>query len=1181
MNLENQLSQWSHILIAVAGCAVATSMTNAQSTVYQSGAPVKWSSGLVERSQSMSIAQLRTSITQLAARTEQSRVLVHLKAPPSKSQRQALKAAGLNLTTSLGGTTYFASLDQHANINQLAGSPLASIAPIQLAHKLHPDLQAELVHPWMLSQNAITKSSKLKELADSGVLTVNELKAHDLDPQVVVVVQLHPDVARGAESLRLANTYHAKLLSQAEAINTIVIAVNPDQIKKIAGEDAVMWVEPPLPKLGELNAENRQLTGVNTLNAAPYSLDGSGIDVLVFDAGKVSSHSDFGARLTIGLSDTDSVSDHATHVAGTIGGGGNINTNNRGMAPGVNLISYAFEQEGGLSEGFLYTDPGDLEADYSEAISLYDVDISNNSIGTNTAPNGYPCEWTGNYGTTSALIDSIARGSMGDPFRIIWANGNERQSFRCQGDDNGNHGEFYSTAPPGCAKNHITVGSVDSDTDLSSDFSSWGPTDDGRLKPDISAPGCQDRGDGGVTSTSSFGGYTVKCGTSMAAPTVTGISALILQQYRATFPELNDPMNATLKALLANTAVDRGNVGPDYKYGYGSVRAVPAIDTVLNENLVESEVAQGATYKGIILVGSGESELKVTMAWDDAPAASNVTNSLVNDLDLKIIDSDGMVYLPWTLDPSNPNGSAVQTVEDHLNNIEQVAIQNPAPGAYTVEVSGFNIAAGDTQSFGLVSSSTLVNCSSSGVISIGGSVFTCSGEVTVLVSDCDLNTSDSITDTVDIVIDTDSQSSPSLVLTLTESAPESAQFVGSFLISDTNNRGDITVVPGDTIHATYIDADDGEGGTSVPVVASGSIDCMAPMVDTVSVTNIEPRKADVNIDFDEAVTATVLYGTSMSNQMSSASSGAISSSLTIGLSGLTDNTDYVFVIEAQDRAGNTQIDDNNGNGYAFSTPDIPDFYTEAFPGGIDLEGMQLTLTPADSVDGYTPTMVPLPGGVLPFDPSIGTQLSLNDDDSEFVSIAGGHQIHVYDQSFGSFYIGSNGYITLDGSDSDYSESLDDHFDMVRVSAMFDDLNPLSPGSGKVRWQQLEDRMVISYDGVYEYSGSTPNIFQIEMHFDGVIVISWERIDIDDAIIGISEGNGIDPDFTESDLSTYPAPSDCPADMTGDDELDFFDVSDFLDAFGAKDPVADFDDNGEFDFFDVSAFLDSFAAGCPG
>ena len=101
------------------------------------------------------------------------------------------------------------------------------------------------------------------------------------------------------------------------------------------------------------------------------------------------------------------------------------------MAPYVTIESYGFQQDGGLQEGFLYTDPGDLEADYSDAINNYGAVISNNSIGTNTAPQWIPVRMDGRLRVTSSLIDGVVRGDLGAPMRIVWANGNERQTDRC------------------------------------------------------------------------------------------------------------------------------------------------------------------------------------------------------------------------------------------------------------------------------------------------------------------------------------------------------------------------------------------------------------------------------------------------------------------------------------------------------------------------------------------------------------------------------------------------------------------------------------------------------------------------------------------------------------------------------------------------------------------------------
>src|SRR5262249_3900352 len=160
---------------------------------------------------------------------------------------------------------------------------------------------------------------------------------------------------------------------------------------------------------------------------------------------------------------------------------------------------------------------------YDEAINSFGADISNNSIGSNTVLY-WPCDIQGNYGVTDQLIDSIVRGSLGAPFRVIWAAGNERQDPR--GDLEG-FGQNYKIPPPAGAKNHITVGAVNSDDDSMTWFSSWGPTDDGRLKPDLVGPGAQNNDDHGVTSCSWLDdtAYSVHYGTSMACPTVCGAVA--------------------------------------------------------------------------------------------------------------------------------------------------------------------------------------------------------------------------------------------------------------------------------------------------------------------------------------------------------------------------------------------------------------------------------------------------------------------------------------------------------------------------------------------------------------------------------------------------------------------------------------------------------------------------------
>ena len=598
-------------------------------------------------------------LARVAAQPLVSHAVIQFEQPVSDTTRAALERAGVHLLSYLSDNAFFVAVDANVDADAVAQlSNLAGISDIPIAAKLHPRLVADTA-----PHGAIVQDSD--------------------DPIIGAYVAFHRDVNLDTEGTPLMDLYGAVVRDTVESINTLVIELPLSAARGLAAEDAVQWIEPALPRFAELNDSNRDLTQANEAQESPYNLDGTGITVLVYDAGSVrASHDDFGGRVIVGPSDSSGMADHATHVAGTIGGDGiSSGGTYRGMAPNCDMISYGYEWDD--SGVFLYNNPGDLENDYASAIYFYGAEIANNSIGTNTALY-WDCDITGDYGLTSSLIDGIVRGSAsnGTPFRVIWANGNERQTSNC--------GSYYNTtAPPAGAKNHITVGSVDSDTDSSSDFTSWGPVDDGRMKPDISAPGCQAGGDAGVTSCSYSGdsAYTTKCGTSMATPTVTGLCALMLQDFKAQFPGESLPRNSTLKILLAHTAADRGNDGPDNVYGYGSVRVVDAIDFQRLGQFAEADVSNGSVVKYHVTVQSGD-ELKVTLAWDDAPATPNVAVALVNDLDLRLIDPTGGIHYPWTLNPSDPGAPAMQTQPNTIDNIEQVYITSPAAGEWTIEVAG-------------------------------------------------------------------------------------------------------------------------------------------------------------------------------------------------------------------------------------------------------------------------------------------------------------------------------------------------------------------------------------------------------------------------------------------------------------------------------------------------------------
>jgi hypothetical protein len=179
----------------------------------------------------------------------------------------------------------------------------------------------------------------------------------------------------------------------------------------------------------------------------------------------------------------------------------------------------------------------------------------------------------------------------------------------------------------------------------------------------------------------------------MATAAVTGCSALFLEDFRAQFAGQPDPRNATLKVLLAQTAADRGNAGPDYQSGYGSIRIKDAIDFMRMGHFVEDEAGQGAVIEYTADVAPGTPVFKATLAWDDPPAVPLANPALVNDLDLVLLDPSDNPHLAWTLNPLNPSAVATKS-GNHRDNIEQVHVANPASGTWRIQVIGGSVPAG-------------------------------------------------------------------------------------------------------------------------------------------------------------------------------------------------------------------------------------------------------------------------------------------------------------------------------------------------------------------------------------------------------------------------------------------------------------------------------------------------------
>jgi hypothetical protein len=424
-------------------------------------------------------------------------------------------------------------------------------------------------------------------------------------------------------------------------------------------------------------------------------------------------------------------SDHSTHVAGTIIASG-VNPLAKGMAYGAQqLVGYDF-----------YNDESEMSA---EAAGLL---LSNHSYGEISGwyYNSDKTRWEfmgkwgdnedykfGYYDLSTQMFDSI---SYNAPYYlIVKAAGNNRSQtgpavgqpyYRYdasgamvnagnRGSDMSSNNSYDILPTYATAKNIMTVGAVyginngyskSSDVIMSS-FSSWGPTDDGRIKPDIVADGVS------VLSSTAGGNdtYASLNGTSMATPNVTG-SLLLLQEYYAKLNGGNFMRAATLKGLAIHTADEAGDApGPDYRFGWGLLDVAKGADVIKSNNagthrIYEKVLNSGETYTTTV-VASGAGPLVATISWTDPKGSVDFTNllnnktpKLVNDLDIRVIAGTN-TYMPWILDPANPTNAAT-TGDNYRDNVERINIDNPIPGmTYTIVVSHKNTLARGSQAYSL------------------------------------------------------------------------------------------------------------------------------------------------------------------------------------------------------------------------------------------------------------------------------------------------------------------------------------------------------------------------------------------------------------------------------------------------------------------------------------------------
>jgi len=494
--------------------------------------------------------------------------------------------------------------------------------------------------------------------------------------------------------------------------------------------------------------------GANLIrNTLPYSVNGADLIVGIWDAGHLRyTHDEFWPNRVhersaeevdeYGNPASYSPHDHSTHVGGTIGAAG-IAPDALGMAPSVLIDSYEWTSDVSemTSRAMSYpNEPDKIQvSSHSYAYACgwetgsYSGSYGPHWFGTYQKKDWHESDRFGQYDSKVTPWDQLCYDA---PYYLPFkAAGNDRSGtnnnapddgtrfyyYQIRGqniqwwsklydsssdpnDDGWDNGGFDTITTVGVAKNIITVGAVhdavsgglrDPGLAAMASFSGWGPTDDGRIKPDIVTNGIGLYSPTAGSDTS----YASWSGTSMASPGAAGAAMLLVDYYSQLFPA--QAMRAsTLKALIIHTADDLGKAGPDYKFGWGLINAKDAADQIRDHydlpdanKILEGYLDDVNTTAAYTFECGTGAPIKATLCWTDPPAGAaedldDPTPRLINDLDLRIIDpNDSVTYYPFVLNPAAPNDPAT-TGDNTLDNIEQVLIASPnLPGNYTARIT--------------------------------------------------------------------------------------------------------------------------------------------------------------------------------------------------------------------------------------------------------------------------------------------------------------------------------------------------------------------------------------------------------------------------------------------------------------------------------------------------------------
>jgi outer membrane protein assembly factor BamB len=802
----------------------------------------------------------------------------------------------------------------------------------------------------------------------------------------LAVLILTMEKGRVAEVARAAEQAGGAGLQRSEQGSGLVRAEIPRAaLERLARETGVLWIERELP--AEVNNDIARWTiqsHDSVTRAAPvhqHQVTGSGQIVTISDTGLDYDHVAFKdpaypavdpnhRKVTAYYTPTGATGNtrdsgptqHGTHVSGSVAGNAGV----WGQFDGDGFDSGNPAQE--------KLEPHDGQA-FGARIHIQD--ISNDPYGEEVYPSSDLSDhysaalgrdsWinTNSWGTSFFLGEYLAPAASTDTF--IWDHPAFSVLFSA-----GNNGPGLGTINPfAIAKNLIAVGASangPASEDLAfgtGSFSSRGPADDGRIKPDVMAPGeslWSARGCDGnipgvfppvpVCASGDFDTYQAISGTSMAAPTAAGAAALVRQYYMGGWyptgdpatgtPMINPPPSAALiKATLINSAAEmtadeayaHGELRyPNDNQGWGRILLDDALYFPGDKRLLvvddNAGVTTGQTNSYQFNVGSRFQPFEVTLVWSDRPRTAPTGPDLVNDLDLVVTAPNGTVYrgnVYVGYRPGQSKANAVPAETDHLNNVESVLVlPNIQPGPWTIQVVGGNVPFGDAQNrqpYALVMTGR--KTTSLGLVEMDKPEYRAFWTVALTVGDADQNQDPSVAESLTMQMSSTTETSP-MNVTLMELGTDSGVFAGTvplqFGLTPISGDPYLQVQYHDVITASYFDANDGSGGSGTRQ-ATASVDEEVPVISNLAVSELRPTRAVITWTTDEPADSRVDYGASIP-PTSTVSSPLFTTSHSMELRGLMPGVKYYYLVQSADDLGNNAVV-GGGPYLTFTTPAVP------------------------------------------------------------------------------------------------------------------------------------------------------------------------------------------------------------------------------------------------------------------